>query len=250
LTNTRKIKFEIAIVLLLSLGASAIYSIVSLLEKILSPAGIGGSTSSINPTESYQELFDFAYRLIGIGLGFAPVFLVLYLLTDQFKNPFELLGLWRLKKTDFSKGLSLFALIGIPGLALYLGARALGLAAKIIPGEFEYWWLIPMLLFSALKAAAVEEVIMIGYLFKKLEQLNVSFRNRQIISATIRASYHAYQGFAGIIGNFVMGLVFGWAYRRWGRVAPLLFAHFLLDAVSFVGYALLAKQLAVFGGLF
>jgi hypothetical protein len=31
---------------------------------------------------------------------------------------------------------------------------------------------------------------------------------------------------------------------------PLIVAHFILDAVSFVGYALLAKQLATLGGVF
>jgi membrane protease YdiL (CAAX protease family) len=124
------------------------------------------------------------------------------------------------------------------------------LAARIVPGEFQYWWLIPLLLLSALKAAALEEVIMIGYLYKKFDELGYSFKKQQLISASIRAAYHAYQGFAGLIGNFVMGLAFGWAFRRWGRVAPLVFAHFLLDAFSFVGYALLVKQLATFGGLF
>ena len=91
---------------------------------------------------------------------------------------------------------------------------------------------------------------MVGYLYKKFDELGLSFRNQQLISSAIRAAYHAYQGFAGIVGNFVMGLVFGWAYKRWGRVAPLLIAHFLLDAFSFVGYALLAKQLATLSSLF
>jgi membrane protease YdiL (CAAX protease family) len=105
-------------------------------------------------------------------------------------------------------------------------------------------------LLSAVRAALQEEVIMVAYLYKRFDQLGMSFRNQQLISAGIRGLYHAYQGFAGIIGNFVMGLVFGWAYQRWGRVMPLIIAHFILDAVSFVGYALLAKQLATLGGLF
>ncbi len=250
MTKNIKIKIELSIVLLLSLGASAIYSVISLLEKIFSPAGIGGSSTSINPAESYQELFDFVYRFVGISLGFMPVALVIYLLSTQYKNPFDLLGIWKFKSSDFGQGILLFSAIGIPGLALYLGARSLGLAAKVVPGEFEYWWMIPVLLFSALKAAAVEEVIMIGYLYKKFDEMQISFRNQQLISSAIRATYHAYQGLAGVVGNFVMGLVFGWAYRRWGRVAPLLFAHFLLDAFSFVGYALLSKQLATISGLF
>jgi membrane protease YdiL (CAAX protease family) len=46
-----------------------------------------------------------------------------------------------------------------------------------------------------------------------------------------------YQGFGGFIGNFVMGLLFGYLYQRWGRVMPLVIAHFVLDAAIFVGYA-------------
>jgi membrane protease YdiL (CAAX protease family) len=235
--------------LLLSLGASAIYSIISLLETATSSKGIGGSTTALNPSESNTEVFDFIYRFIGTTIGFAPVALVLYLLAQKYGNPFRLIGLWKIERSDLLRGIFLFACIGIPGLALYLSARALGLASKIIPGEFQNWWIIPLLLLSAFKAAALEEVIMIGYLYKKLDELGMSFRNQQMISAGVRAAYHAYQGFAGIIGNFIMGLAFGWAYRRWGRVLPLLFAHFLLDAVSFVGYALIAKQLATLGGL-
>jgi membrane protease YdiL (CAAX protease family) len=34
-----------------------------------------------------------------------------------------------------------------------------------------------------------------------------------------------------------MGLVFGYLYQKWGRVMPLVVAHFLLDAVVFIGYA-------------
>jgi membrane protease YdiL (CAAX protease family) len=46
-----------------------------------------------------------------------------------------------------------------------------------------------------------------------------------------------YQGFGGFIGNFVMGLLFGYLYQRWGRVMPLVIAHFVLDAAIFVGYS-------------
>jgi len=46
------------------------------------------------------------------------------------------------------------------------------------------------------------------------------------------------------LGNAVMGLVFGYLYRRWGRVMPLLIAHFLIDSVTFVGYAVLAGHVS------
>ncbi len=37
-----------------------------------------------------------------------------------------------------------------------------------------------------------------------------------------------------------MGLVFGWCYKRWGRVMPLVVAHTIIDIVAFVGYPLAA----------
>jgi membrane protease YdiL (CAAX protease family) len=40
-----------------------------------------------------------------------------------------------------------------------------------------------------------------------------------------------------------MGLAFTWAYKKWGRLSPLVFAHFILDTVSFVGYALIGNQI-------
>jgi membrane protease YdiL (CAAX protease family) len=60
-----------------------------------------------------------------------------------------------------------------------------------------------------------------------------------VASSVLRGSYHLYQGFGGFAGNFVMGLIFGYFFQRTKRVAPLIVAHTLIDAVSFVGYALL-----------
>jgi membrane protease YdiL (CAAX protease family) len=50
-----------------------------------------------------------------------------------------------------------------------------------------------------------------------------------------------------MIGNFVMGVAFGWCYRRWGRVMPLVIAHTLIDVIAFVGYPLAA---ALWPGVF
>ncbi len=50
-----------------------------------------------------------------------------------------------------------------------------------------------------------------------------------------------------MVGNFAMGVVFGWCYRRWGRVMPLVIAHTLIDVVAFIGYPL---AVALWPGLF
>ena len=246
------LRAEIAIVLALSLGTSAIYSILKFAEAMLSPKGIGGTQTNLNPTQARAEFFDFSYQLLGILFALAPAVLALYLLRRENEKSFSEIGFWPISlKRDLLRGLALAAAIGIPGLALYAAARLLGLAAQVVPAEIAgYWWTVPMLLLSAARAAIQEEVIMVAYLYKRFDQLGIKFAHQQLISASIRALYHAYQGFAGIVGNFVMGLIFGWAYRKWGRVMPLIVAHFILDAVSFVGYALLAKQLATLGGVF
>ena len=246
------LRAEIAIVLALSLGTSAIYSILKFAEAMLSPKGIGGTQTNLNPAQARAEFFDFSYQLLGILFALAPAVLALYLLRRENEKAFSEIGIWPIAlKSDLFKGLALAAAIGIPGLALYAAARLLGLAAQVVPAELAgYWWTVPMLLLSAARAAIQEEVIMVAYLYKRFDQLGIKFVHQQLISASIRALYHSYQGFAGIVGNFVMGLVFGWAYRKWGRVMPLIVAHFILDAVSFVGYALLAKQLATLGGVF
>jgi membrane protease YdiL (CAAX protease family) len=41
-----------------------------------------------------------------------------------------------------------------------------------------------------------------------------------------------------------MGAVFGVLFRRWGRVMPFIVAHFLIDAVAFVGYAQLGGKVS------
>lgn len=246
------IRFEIGLVLLLSLGTSAVYSLLRFAEALLSPRGIGGTRTDLNPSQARAEFFDFSYQLIGILFAVAPAILVLYLLRRESEKAFDEIGIWPISRSrDLLRGLALAAVIGIPGLALYASARALGLAAQVVPADLSgYWWTVPMLLLSAARAAIQEEVIMVAYLYKRFDQLGLKFAHQQLISATIRALYHSYQGFAGIVGNFVMGLIFGWAYRKWGRVMPLILAHFILDAVSFVGYALLAKQLASLSGIF
>ena len=242
-----RIKLELAIVLALSLGASAIYSIISIVARLTDETSLAQQTATINRQLSDRQWLDFSYQFLGIALGLAPVALVLYLLWEKKKSPFGLIGL-NLSEPgrDIWRGTWIAALIGIPGLGLYLVSRQLGISAEVIPAAVgEYWWAIPMLLFAAVRASLIEEVIVIGYFFNRLSRLGFSIRSQILLSALLRGSYHLYQGFGGFIGNFFMGLLFGYLYQRWGRVMPLVVAHFLLDAAIFVGYAAL-KDVLIF----
>ena len=234
-----RIKIELAVVFALSLGASAIYSIVSILARLTDETSLAQQTATINRQLSDREWLDFSYQFLGIAFGLAPVALVLFLLWEKKSSPFKTIGLDLLRPgRDLWRGMWLAAVIGIPGLGLYLASRQLGISAEVIPAALgEYWWTVPMLLFAAVRASLLEEVIVVGYLFNRLSRLGFSIYSQIVISASLRASYHLYQGFGGFIGNFVMGLLFGYLYQRWGRVMPLVVAHFVLDAAIFVGYA-------------
>jgi len=243
LPSRRSTMTELAIVFGLSLGASAVYSVVSLIAKLTSKNGLGGSTAALNNSLSERAWLDLTYQILGIGFGLAPVALALFLIWQSDGRPFRSIGFTLdAPALDFAKGLLVAAAIGIPGLGLYLLARATGLSAQVTPANLgDYWWVVPVLLLAALKASLVEEVIVVGYLFNRLTKMGISTNAQIVISALVRGSYHLYQGFGGFVGNFVMGLAFGWFYRRFGRLTPLVVAHFLLDAASFVGYALLSN---------
>ena len=106
--------------------------------------------------------------------------------------------------------MGLAALIGIPGLALYLAARSLGLNTTVVPSLLEdHWWRVPVLIISAVANAWAEEVLVVGYLLHGLRRLGVGENRALAISAALRGSYHLYQGFGGGLGNLLMGLVFG-----------------------------------------
>ena len=68
-----------------------------------------------------------------------------------------------------------------------------------------------------------------------------------IASSLLRGSYHLYQGVSAGFGNIIMGVIFAWFYHRTGRVWPLVIAHFLIDAVAFVGYTALGGDLSWLG---
>ena len=109
-------------------------------------------------------------------------------------------------------------------------------------GLDSYWWTVPVLILAALKNGLIEEVIVVGYLVERLEELRWRVAAIVAMSSVIRGSYHLYQGWGPFFANMAMGVVFTCFYlSRWGRrrVMPLVIAHTLLDAVAFVGYAYL-----------
>lgn len=243
----RRIRTEILIVLGLSVGASAVYAVINLLGKLTAGRPLAQQKATLNPSLSPRPYLDLAYQLADIAFTLVPVALALFLLADRLPDAARGLGLdLRRPGHDLAAGAALAALIGLPGLALYFAGRALGVTADVVPAALApHWWAVPVLVLQAVKNAVIEEVVVVGYLLRRLEHLGWNDRSRLAASAVLRGSYHLYQGFGPFVGNAVMGVVFGEWFRRRGRVMPLVIAHTLLDVVSFVGYQLFAGALGL-----
>ena len=241
--------WEIGIVLAITVGQSALYSVLSLVRASLRTTPIGQQQTQLNPNRDAEVLWNVLYQFLGIVFALALVALVVYLMWEPGQNALRRIGLdFTRFGADLGRGILLAAVIGIPGLGLYAISRLLGLNVAVVASPLDAaWWTVPLLVLAAVRAGLTEEVIFIAYLFDRLRRLGWNWWAIILSTAALRGAYHAYQGIGAIVGNFVMGVVFGWCYKRWGRVMPLVIAHTLLDVVAFVGYPLAA---ALWPGVF
>ncbi len=235
---------ETWLVLGVSLGASAVWAVLSILRKLSQPGGLADQTTAMNTPFVDSPTWDLVYQLTSIVLVLVPVALALHLLGRDVAHPARVIGFDRARPGfDLALGTGLTAAIGIPGLALYLVAREIGLNTTVAAANLDaYWWTVPVLILLAIKNAVLEEVLMVGYLLTRWGQAGWRKWTAIGLSALIRGAYHLYQGFGGFVGNIIMGVVFGWLFTRTRRTMPLVVAHTLLDVVAFVGYALVAPR--------
>lgn len=238
--HRRRLGIEVWIVMGLSLGRSAVYAVINLLERI-SRGPLGEQTAILHPPQSARPYLDLTYQMLSLVFALVPVALALYLLSSHGRSAVRRIGLdLGAPAKDMGWGLALGALIGIPGLGLYVAGRALGVTVEVQASALaDYWWTIPVLILAALKNGLLEEVLVVGYLVERLEEIGWRLWAILLTSALIRAGYHLYQGWGPFVGNAIMGLIFTWFYLRRRRVMPLVIAHTLLDVVAFVGYAYL-----------
>ncbi len=239
------LRWEIFAVFAVSLGASGLNAILDLVGALLSRQSLSSQQALLVGTLATNSWFDLVLQLVSIAEALCPVVLVLYLMARSGELP-SVMGLdatqpWK----DLARGAAVAAVIGGAGLGLYIAAFHAGLSLNIVPENLPaVWWRIPVLLLSAAHDGILEEILVIGYLLRRLDQLGWTPWKAILAAAVLRGSYHLYQGFGAFLGNAVMGIIFGVLYRRWGRVTPLIIAHALIDAVTFVGYAALVHRVS------
>jgi len=236
--DRRRLGAELLVVLAIAFGASTFNSIVTIVNRLTMEVALSQQTATITRSYDSRPLFDLAYQLISIVFGLMPVVLVLYLVWRRDRPHLGAIGLERRfwgRQTGW--GVALAFAIGIPGLLFYFAGKALDLTATVVPTSLDqHWWTIPVMVLIAARAALLEELVVVGYLFARLRQLAWGAWAVIGVSAVVRGSYHLYQGIGPFFGNVAMGVLFGWLYQRFGRVLPLVIAHFVIDLVVFVGY--------------
>lgn len=242
--SRRTLRDETLLVLALSLGASGVSALISFVGSVTRPGGLKDQAATMNASAAPgRPWLDLAWQLFGITSALVPVALVAHLLLREGAG-FRTIGFDRARPwPDLGRGTVVAAVIGGTGIAFYLAARGLGFNLTVVPEALpDVWWKYPVLVLSAVQNAVLEEVIVVGFLLRRLGQLGWTPMAALVGSSVLRGSYHLYQGIGGFVGNLAMGVVFALLYRRWGRVGPLVVAHSLLDVGAFVGYALLAGK--------
>ncbi|MDT5027171.1 MAG: hypothetical protein QOE61_3597 [Micromonosporaceae bacterium] len=237
---------EVLLVLGVSLGASAVYSILAIINKLTLVQKLSQQTTQLNQSVTPDRPWlDLTYQLVRIGFLVVPALLAVHLLNRDPEGAQVRLGLdLRHRWFDLGTGAALAALIGLPGVGLYVAARALGLNTNVAPANLTAaWWTVPVLVLAAAANAVLEEVVVVGYLVTRLTDIGWRTSYAVLASALLRGSYHLYQGFGAFVGNAIMGVVFALFFVRFKRVIPLIVAHTILDVVAFVGYTLLKDHL-------
>ncbi len=250
--------------LLVTFGTSALNAVVRLIGA-LAEGPLQDQPVSLNDALADDPWLNGALQLIRIAGLLAWGGLAWYLLRAD-----GIRGMpGRLRGGDWAWGAGLAALIGLPGLGLYVIGIVAGFGRPIDPAAMGVTALtiVPLLGWAAANAVA-EELVVVGWLVVRLRQLRagslddapvapgatptpeagdrMSARTIAVIiaaSALLRGAYHLYQGVGAGFGNIVMGVVFAAWFLRTGRVWPLVIAHFLIDAVAFTGYPLVAPWL-------
>jgi membrane protease YdiL (CAAX protease family) len=221
---------EVLVVLSLSLLYSAVLAFINLLEA---------PVARTITVRVFAEV-PLARQLASIVFGLAPVALVLHLIRRSGER-LESFGLAPATLVrDAYSGFLLGLGVAAAGLGLYVAAIALNVNRFVVPvPPLGRWWTVPVLVLGALQNALLEEVVVVGYLIRRLEQIGWSGMAAVLGSAVLRGAYHLYQGWGGFAGNLLLGLVFGLIFLRWRRTWPLVVAHLVVDSLAGGAYILL-----------
>ena len=169
----RLLTLETLVVVSLAIGLSAARSVLSFVGALLSPDRLSEQTAQLNGSLAPgQPLLDLGLQIVSIVGLLLPVAVVM-VVAGYSGESMASFGVrtdrWR---ADLAVGVGAAAAVGGVGLAGYLLAHQLGYSLTVVPTSLpETWWRIPVLVLAAAANAVLEEVVVVGYLLRRLEQL-------------------------------------------------------------------------------
>ena len=242
----RLLGVETTVVVAIAIGVTAARSVLVFVAAALTPGGLRTQQATLNASLAPGHPWvDLGLQLAGVARLLLPVAIVVVLVLLRGGRLADIGVRTDRWQRDVVVGLAAAALIGGIGLSAYLVSYSAGGSLAVVPTTLPpTWWRVPVLVLSAIANAALEEVVLVGYLAHRGAQLGWSPGRVVATSALLRACYHLYQGAAGFVGNLVMGAVFARYFQRTGRIGPLLVAHTAIDVVAFCGYLLLVGEVS------
>ena len=142
---------ELALVLLVSLGRSAVYSVVNLVAALTAPGPLSAQGANLNNSLAPERPWlDLTFQLLRIGFAVVPVALAAYLLVrsgTRLREVWARDGGWA-GVGDVGRGALLALGVGSVGVVFYLAAYATRCEPDRRPGPWvpDTWWRIPILI--------------------------------------------------------------------------------------------------------
>jgi membrane protease YdiL (CAAX protease family) len=212
--------FELALVLLLTVGGSVISAVATL--------KYGPSIES-----SHSNL-----RWVASGFHEILGLILLGYVLRRHGRRFTTIGLrwsWR----DIAAGV---ALIFVSYVVYRIGGRSLWLLHHALFGTFPHPPRIRdlfgrgtyMMLLQLLVNPFYEELVVRAYLMTEVIELTGSTRLAVLLSVAVQTSYHLYYGWWTALALGIQFLVFSLYFARWRRALPLVIAHGFYDIQGFI----------------
>ncbi len=107
--------------------------------------------------------------------------------------------------------------------------RMRALAQRILPANSVE---LPLYFALAVTAGVCEEFLYRGFAMGALARVGIPSWAVVLLTAVLFGLAHAYQGRGGILGTFVMGVLFGIVRQAYDALVPVMMMHIMIDLIA------------------
>ncbi len=225
-SKRRRLTAEVVIVLAIFPLPYVVNAVASLIQSVLHAGSSGRYPLPITSHLGFSFLIDVLLALEPL----AAAALVVLLLSISGEGGGRAIGLDRSDpRQDLALVLPVFLLcflvpeLGVSFLLRAADVRTIAPASQVLPTYFSIVGIA-----TALTAGVVEEIVVLGFLVRRLEQHGLSTAAVVTVAVLVRISYHVYYGW-GVLPILAWALASVLMYRRYRRLWPFIAVHALWD---------------------